>query len=472
MARRALAAAARLARAWQQQAGGAAGAPQGARALAAAAAPRAGQAGGGAAAQRGRPLAPGPLAAGGADLVRQQAACAAEHLRGDPLRAGLPGREAGQADHASAQHTKDHGPNAVTSRSAAACAWGARPLWGLQLRGGPPAPPQQRYAHAWAGPALRWLGPLVQRAAGGALPCEPACGAAGCPSCGSVRGMATRAPGTERPQAGAPALQAAADGQRPPGGGDASSPRPRGSEAARYGAGGTGPERLRDLSAVARARSAAAPGLVRRPPVAGGERPPPGAAPAPLGAGAARVQPGAAQRPAPPGLRGLGPAAGARGMAPPGLARRADPAPSLRAGPPFPGPPPPAPPGRRREPGPGLGDPGPARGAPEEQPEGLLLEPADPVRLVEEGGAHRVVPYADALAAARAANLDLIAVQAGAAPPVFRLGSRGKRSYAAKARRPPPPQPDDQGRLGDAAARAQQPAIPWLAAAPAPRMPA
>jgi len=69
---------------------------------------------------------------------------------------------------------------------------------------------------------------------------------------------------------------------------------------------------------------------------------------------------------------------------------------------------------------------------------------------VEEGGAHRVVPYADALAAARAANLDLIAVQAGAAPPVFRLGSRGKRSYAAKARGPPPPQPDDPDDPGGA----------------------
>ena len=56
------------------------------------------------------------------------------------------------------------------------------------------------------------------------------------------------------------------------------------------------------------------------------------------------------------------------------------------------------------------------------------------MRLVAPDGAHRVVPYAEALAAAREGNQDLLCVQAQAEPPVYRLGSRSRLTYAVKAR--------------------------------------
>lgn len=65
---------------------------------------------------------------------------------------------------------------------------------------------------------------------------------------------------------------------------------------------------------------------------------------------------------------------------------------------------------------------------------GFTQRRARQVRLVAPDGAHRVVSYAEALAAARAGNQDLLCVQAHADPPVYRLGSRSRLTYAVKAR--------------------------------------
>lgn len=65
---------------------------------------------------------------------------------------------------------------------------------------------------------------------------------------------------------------------------------------------------------------------------------------------------------------------------------------------------------------------------------GPPLRPMDPVRLVAGDGGHTVMPYAEALAAARDAQQDLVCVQATASPPVYRLGSSSKRNYAFKVR--------------------------------------